>query len=149
LSKLGHVVTVLERNADAGGAIRRIEHNGYAWDAGPASTTIPAVLRDLFRKSGRPIEQYVDLVMREPARRHVFEDGTSVDQPSGSRAVRETGWHGCVLLSHCPAFARTPVGGHLGACGDVAGAQCVYVGVGPRVRLNIDHAEGLRPARDP
>lgn len=85
LAKLGHAVTVLERNAYAGGAIRRIEQDGFGWDAGPSATTMPAVLRDLFRKSGRPIERYVDLVLLEPARRHVFEDRTVVDLPSGSR----------------------------------------------------------------
>ncbi len=86
LAKLGHSVTVLERNSSAGGAIRRISQDGFGWDAGPSSTTMPAVLRDLFRKSGRPIERYVDLVLREPARRHVFADRTSVDLPTGSRA---------------------------------------------------------------
>ncbi len=88
LAKLGHQVTVLERNPYAGGAIRRIEQDGFGWDAGPSSTTLPAVLRDLFRKSGRPIERYVDLVLREPARRHVFADSSYVDLPTGSRAAQ-------------------------------------------------------------
>ncbi len=88
LAKLGHRVTVLERRDVAGGAIRRIEQDGFGWDAGPTSTALPAVLRDLFRKSGRPIERYVDLVLRSPARRHVFEDGAIVDLPTGSRAAQ-------------------------------------------------------------
>lgn len=86
LAKLGHRVTVCERTAVAGGAIRTIEADGFRWDAGPSSTTLPAVLRDLFRKSGRPIERYLDLTMRPVARRHVFPDDTSVDLPTGSRA---------------------------------------------------------------
>ena len=90
LAKLGHTVTVLERNTYAGGAIRRIEQDGFTWDAGPSSTTMPAVLRDLFRKSGRPIERYLDLELRKPARRHVFEDGTRIDLPSGSRGDQLT-----------------------------------------------------------
>lgn len=85
LAKLGHRVTVYERNGYAGGCLRAIEKSGFRWDAGPTSTTLPAAVRDLFRKSGRPIERYVDLRLRTPARRHVFEDGSTVDLPTGSR----------------------------------------------------------------
>jgi UDP-galactopyranose mutase len=88
LAKLGHRVVLIERTARSGGALRRIEAEGYAWDAGPTSTSLPAVLRDLFRKSGRPIERYVDLQLRDVARRHVFADGSSVDLPTGSRAAQ-------------------------------------------------------------
>ena len=85
LAKLGHRVTVCERNPVAGGAIRAVDRDGFRWDAGPSSTTLPAVLRDLFRASGRPIERYVGLRLRTPARRHVFEDGSVIDLPTGSR----------------------------------------------------------------
>ena len=86
LAKLGHRVAVCERADTAGGAIRSVEADGFRWDSGPASTTLPAVLRDLFRKSGRPIERYLDLTMRPVARRHVFPDDSVVDLPTGSRA---------------------------------------------------------------
>lgn len=85
LAKLGHRVTVCERNGYAGGCLRAIEESGFRWDAGPTATTLPAAVRDLFRKSGRPIERYVDLQLRTPARRHVFADGSIVDLPTGSR----------------------------------------------------------------
>ena len=49
-----------------------------------------AVLRDLFRKSGRPLERELDLVPVEPMREHRFEDGTSLAMPSGSRADQLT-----------------------------------------------------------
>ena len=88
LAKLGHRVTVLERGDSAGGAVRRLTSDGFTWDAGPSSTTLPAVLRDLFRKSGRPLERVLDLQAREPARRHVFGDGCVVDLPAGSRAAQ-------------------------------------------------------------
>lgn len=88
LAKAGHRVTVLERADVAGGAVRRLRKDGFAWDAGPASTTLPAVLRDLFRKSGRPLERVLELQAREPARRHVFADGSVVDLPAGSRGAQ-------------------------------------------------------------
>jgi phytoene dehydrogenase-like protein len=85
LAKLGHAVTVLEREQVAGGALRVVERDGFRWDTGPSSTGLPAPLRDLFRKSGRPIERYVDL-QPAPPRRHVFAPGVCVDLPTGSRA---------------------------------------------------------------
>jgi hypothetical protein len=47
------------------------------------------VLRDLFRKSGRPLEREADLVPVEPLREHRFEDGTRLSMPSGSRAAQK------------------------------------------------------------
>ncbi len=88
LSKLGHTVTVCERNGYAGGALNERTGDGFTWDAGPTSTALPAVLRDLFRKSGRPIERYLELELRTPARRHVFEDHSIVDLPTGSRSAQ-------------------------------------------------------------
>lgn len=85
LAKLRHRVTVLERNSTVGGALRGIERDGFRWDAGATTTTLPAVLRDLFRKTGRPLENYLDLHLTNPSRRHLFPDGTLVDLPTGSR----------------------------------------------------------------
>lgn len=86
LAKLGHDVTLLERLDHVGGALDYVEAEGYRWDAGPVSTALPAVLRDLFRKSGRPLERELDLVPLDPAREHRFEDGSVLPLPSGSRA---------------------------------------------------------------
>lgn len=88
LAKLGHEVTLVERRDVLGGAIGFVEQDGYRWDAGPTSTALPAVIRDLFRKSGRPLDKVLDLV---PAgtREHRFEDGSVVAMPSGSRAEQK------------------------------------------------------------
>jgi UDP-galactopyranose mutase len=88
LAKLGHQVRLLERRDRVGGAIGYVEQDGYRWDAGPASTALPAVLRDLFRKSGRPLERELELVPVEPMREHRFEDGTVLPLPAGSRAAQ-------------------------------------------------------------
>jgi len=85
LAKLGHSVTVLERGDHPGGLLQVLRDGDNWWDAVPFQTTIPAVLRDLFRKSGRPLERYVELELSTPARRHVFTDGTVLDLPTGSR----------------------------------------------------------------
>jgi len=85
LAKLGHEVRLVERLDRLGGAIGSFEQEGYRWDTGPTGTALPAVLRDLFRKSGRPLEQELELVPVEPLREHRFEDGSTVTMPWGSR----------------------------------------------------------------
>lgn len=82
LAKLGHDVTLLERSPTLGGALGRVEADGFAWDAGPTWTTLPAVVRDLFRKSGRPVERELDLVPLDVVREHRFADGTRVTVPA-------------------------------------------------------------------
>ena len=88
LAKLGHEVTLLEASARLGGALGFVERDGFRWDAGPTHMLLPAVVRDLFRKSGRPLEKELDLVPVEPMRQHRFEDGTRLDLPSGSRSAQ-------------------------------------------------------------
>lgn len=88
LAKLGHEVTLVDRLPRLGGAMGSVEQDGFTWDAGPSATLLPAVLRDLFRKSGRPLEREIDLVPQEIIRTHHFEDDTSVALPGGSRAAQ-------------------------------------------------------------
>ena len=88
LAKLGHQVTLIERLDSVGGAIGFLERDGYRWDTGPTSVALPAVLRDLFRKSGRPLERELELVPVDPMREHRFEDGSTVRMPPASRAAQ-------------------------------------------------------------
>ena len=88
LAKLGHAVTLLERSARLGGALAPVEQDGFTWDGGPTATLLPAVVRDLFRKSGRPAEREIDLVPLDVVREHRFEDRSSVLLPGGSRAAQ-------------------------------------------------------------
>lgn len=95
LAKLGHDVTLLERSARTGGAVGRIERDGFTWDAGPTSTLMPAVLRDLFRKSGRALEAELKTEL-EPLpvlREHRFVDGSRLALPTG-RAGQLRAWEG-------------------------------------------------------
>ncbi|GAA3521388.1 phytoene desaturase family protein [Nocardioides daeguensis] len=88
LAKLGHEVALLEASHRLGGALAPVEQDGHVWDAGPAATLLPAALRDLFRKSGRPLEKELgtDLEPLPVLREHRFADRTSVRLPGGSRA---------------------------------------------------------------
>jgi len=83
LAKLGHDVTLVERSAQVGGALAEVSADGFGWDAGPTYTLLPAVVRDLFRKTGRPLERELELVPLDLVREHRFEDGTAVRLASG------------------------------------------------------------------
>ncbi|MFG2333808.1 phytoene desaturase family protein [Streptomyces sp. NPDC048604] len=87
LAVAGHRVTVYERTDTYGGAVGRFERDGFAFDTGPGLLHLPAVYRDLFVKTGKePLERCVGLTEVDPASRHLFADGTSVDLPNASRA---------------------------------------------------------------
>src|ERR1700754_2966594 len=88
LAKLGHDVTLLERSDSLGGALGTVTADRFTWDAGPTYTLLPAVLRDLFRKSGRPLERELELVPLDIVREHRFEDGTVLALPAGSRSAQ-------------------------------------------------------------
>jgi phytoene desaturase len=86
LATLGHTVTVCEQAASIGGKVGLLARDGFTFDTGPSLLTLPAVYRDLFIKTGAPLEQSVDLVEVDPAFRYRFPDGVWVDLPNGSRA---------------------------------------------------------------
>ncbi len=75
LSALGHDVEVFESSAFVGGKCRTEEFNGYRFDVGPSLFTLPAVYRDLFLKSGAPLEEELTLVALNTAFEYRFADG--------------------------------------------------------------------------
>ena len=78
LARQRHDVTLLDDQATGGPERPAAE---------PGSFTLPAVYRDLFRKTGRPLDAHVQLVPVDPARRYVFPDGRVLDLPTGSRGA--------------------------------------------------------------
>jgi UDP-galactopyranose mutase len=87
LAKLGHQVTLVEQSERLGGALCPLQHDGFTWEQGHA-TLLPAALRDLFRKSGRPLESEVELAPLPVIREHRFADGSRVRLPGGSRSAQ-------------------------------------------------------------
>lgn len=87
LAKLGHDVTVFERTESLGGTLRPVRQDGFHWDSGPVTVALPAPLRDLFRKSGRPMERVLDLQPVESPRRHIHPNGT-IDLPLTGRGAQ-------------------------------------------------------------
>ena len=106
LAKLGHQVTLLERSNRLGGALGLVERDGFRWDTGPTWTALPAVLRDLFRKSGRPLERVLELVPVQPLREHRFADGSTLAMPGGGRGAQ----HDAVAAAFGPRAASSWLG---------------------------------------
>jgi len=90
LAKAGHQVVLVEASPTLGGALGAVSEGGYTWDGSATSTLVPAALRDLFRKSGRPLETELggELEPLDVITEHRFEDRTSVRVPGGSRAAQ-------------------------------------------------------------
>ncbi|WP_148614672.1 phytoene desaturase family protein [Nocardioides rubriscoriae] len=94
LAKLGHDVTLVEAGTRLGGALTAVESQGFTWDAGPSMLHVPAVVRDLFRKTGRALEAELgvetgqELTPLEIVREHRFVDRSVLRLPAGSRRAQ-------------------------------------------------------------
>jgi phytoene dehydrogenase-like protein len=100
LAKGGHQVELLEARDRLGGAWAPTQHDGQLVDAAPSVIGFPAPWRDLFRKSGRPLEAELergghDLISGPPAR-YLFADGTELTLPAarGEQFVALSGAYG-------------------------------------------------------
>ncbi|WP_028658828.1 phytoene desaturase family protein [Nocardioides insulae] len=87
LAKLKHQVTLVERSGTLGGALLPVRRDGFNWETVDL-TLLPGALRDLFRKSGRPLEAELDLRHRPILREHRFPDGSALALPGSSRAAQ-------------------------------------------------------------
>jgi len=112
LAKLGHAVTLVEAADALGGALRPVTDGGFTWDASATQTLLPAVLRDLFRKSGRPAERELTLEPLDVLREHRFADGTAVRLHGGTRGAQIAGFDrlavglGQQWVDHVAAYAE-------------------------------------------
>ena len=88
LAKLGHEVTLVEPG-ELGGALAPFSVDGFTWDGSATHTLLPAVVRDLFRKTGRPLERELDLEPLDCLREHWFADGSSLVLAAGQGAQVE------------------------------------------------------------
>ena len=78
LAAAGCDVTVLEREAVAGGRAGRLEQAGFAFDTGPSVLTMPELLDELFAVAGEERRDHLELIRLDPAYRAVFHDGSEL-----------------------------------------------------------------------
>lgn len=79
LAARGARVTLVERNRHLGGKMNVLSERGFTFDMGPTILTMPDVLRGIISRSGRRVEEYIDLVRLDPQWRCLYEDGTKID----------------------------------------------------------------------
>jgi len=104
LAAQGHSVTILERQAQVGGKMNRVEMNGFRFDTGPSLITMPYVLEDLFRSAQRELKDYLDLVPLDITCRYFYRDGLVLNAWREHERLAEEFAH---LNSHDgPAFYR-------------------------------------------
>ena len=82
LARLRHRVTLVERAPTVGGKLGVREVDGFRFDTGPSLLTLPATLRDLFLKTGKPVEDVLELEPLTPLAHYRFADGTRMDLPN-------------------------------------------------------------------
>jgi phytoene desaturase len=86
LAKKGFAVSLFERSSTLGGKCRVENFGGYSFDTGPSLLTLPAVYRDLFIKTGAPLESEITLSPVDPAFEYHFASGKRLTLPNASRA---------------------------------------------------------------
>ena len=82
LARMRHDVTIVERSESVGGKLGEWSRDGFRFDTGPSLVTLPATLRDLFLKTGKPLEDVLDLQPLETLAHYRFPDGTEMDLPN-------------------------------------------------------------------
>jgi phytoene desaturase len=82
LAKAGHKVKVFEASSRTGGKCQTKWIGDYAFDTGPSLLTLPAVYRDLFLKTGKRIENVLEIEPVDPAFTYNFSDQTKIVFPN-------------------------------------------------------------------
>ena len=75
----GYQVTILERRDQIGGRAGVYKINGFTFDAGPTVITAPFLIEELFKISGKQMNDYVELLPVWPYYRIFFDDKTHFD----------------------------------------------------------------------
>jgi phytoene desaturase len=79
LATHGYRVTIVDQNHHLGGKMNLISDRGFTFDMGPTIITLPEVLRGIVQRSGRRVDDYINLIDLDPQWRCHFEDGTVVN----------------------------------------------------------------------
>ena len=88
LTTAGFAVTVVEKNAHMGGKMNVLDEQGFKFDMGPTILTMPDVVRGIILRSGRRVQDYLQLVRLDPQWRCFYEDGTQIDLLSDVAAMK-------------------------------------------------------------
>ena len=85
LARSGHSVTLYEASDTYGGKLRTEWIGKFAFDTGPSLLTLPAVYKDFFIRTGKPLAQLCEIKAVDPSFDYRFADGTSLTFANLSR----------------------------------------------------------------
>lgn len=88
MAKEGWDVTVLERNATAGGRARQLKENGFTFDMGPSFYWMPDVFDRYFAQFGKKVADYYSLHRLDPSYRIYWNDGYT-DMPADYEELKK------------------------------------------------------------
>jgi phytoene desaturase len=87
LAYAGFEVTLLEKNAQAGGRARQFEADGFVFDMGPSWYWMPNVFESFFNRYGKSASDYYDLVQLDPAFQIIYPDGKTLSIPAALEEI--------------------------------------------------------------
>lgn len=79
LAQKGYEVSLFEQNNHFGGKLNRKEQDGFGFDLGPSILTMPDIFEQLFKNSGKKMEEYIPTTRLNLEWRSFFSDGTVID----------------------------------------------------------------------
>ncbi len=87
MAKQGWKVTVIEKNATAGGRARQLKENGFTFDMGPSFYWMPDVFERYFQQFNKKVSDYYSLERLDPSYRIYWNDGNT-DIPADFSALK-------------------------------------------------------------
>jgi phytoene desaturase len=81
MAKEGWRVTVVEKNATAGGRAQQLKVDGFSFDMGPSWYWMPDVFERYFNQFGKPVSDYYSLTRLDPSYRVYWQD-EHIDVPA-------------------------------------------------------------------
>ena len=89
IARSGLNVTVLEKNAHAGGRCDRFSRDGHHFDAGPTLLVMPLLYEAEFAALGTSMHEMLNLQRVDPTYHLVFDDGSRLALTSDMRSMQE------------------------------------------------------------
>jgi phytoene desaturase len=89
LSKGGHDVTIVEREALPGGRAGMVIRDGFRLDNGPTVLTMPNLLEEAFHAAGAAMSDHITIKPVDPMYRAVYADGSTLFVRHGRDAMTE------------------------------------------------------------
>jgi len=90
LAQQGFDVTILEKNTVPGGRARHFKAEGFTFDMGPSWYWMPDVFENYFKRFGKSVNDYYELMRLDPSYAVVFGEGDVLNVPANMAEFEAT-----------------------------------------------------------